>query len=335
MKNFLFTSMLLLFGLIVGLIFAEIMVRIINPQFIPDAREIWKFDKEWGIFLGEPQTTYRHHHPYDDFDVSLTHNRFGLRDTKDLATATGEDLVLVGDSYAYGYGVEVNDRFSNLVEEKLGTRIFNISAPGMDIDNYGRMLEFAKYHGATIRRLIISICMENDLRDYSNQPTKAASKQDRTSETLAWISLGMVEGLLRKYSALHHFTLYWLHNIDFLKRLMHNAGLIDIATAQVSTKALETSAERLGAMAVQFDATILIIPNRLLWVVDNRYDQALKVHKTFINLLKRRNLTVIDPSQAILGLTNPRSVHFPNDGHWNELGHRVAAEYILNELPRF
>lgn len=70
-----------------------------------------------------------------------------------------------------GWGVDEDKRFSNLLEEHLkdcgppAPRVFNIAIPD-NIVGYQRLLKYAESRGAKVRRMVVGICMENDLRDY-------------------------------------------------------------------------------------------------------------------------------------------------------------------------
>ena len=50
--------------------------------------------------------------------------------------------------------------------QRLGRPVFNIGEGSADLDGYGHLLRYAESHGARVGTLIVSVCMENDLRDY-------------------------------------------------------------------------------------------------------------------------------------------------------------------------
>lgn len=103
------------------------------------------------------------------------HNAYGFRDREfPSAKPAGHFRVaIVGDSFAYGNGLRVEERFSNLLQAALpaGTEILNFSVPGHNTPD----------HAATIRRHGVSLGVDfvliqwfvNDVEgsDVSGRPT--------------------------------------------------------------------------------------------------------------------------------------------------------------------
>ena len=118
-----------------------------------------------GFTLAPPNISVRHWDNNGDYDVTVSTNKLGLRDVRDVSEMTGDDFAVVGDSFSFGYGVEEANRYSNALEKMLGARVFNISVPN-DIEGYAKLVGYAEANGATIKSLIVGVCMENDLRDY-------------------------------------------------------------------------------------------------------------------------------------------------------------------------
>ena len=69
-----------------------------------------------------------------DYDVEVTFNELGLRDARSLKASTPDSIVVVGDSFAFGWGVEERQRFSNLLQERLARPVFNVSAGSADLE---------------------------------------------------------------------------------------------------------------------------------------------------------------------------------------------------------
>jgi hypothetical protein len=81
---------------------------------------------------------------------------------------------------------------------------------------------------------------------------------------------------------------------------------------------------------------ILIIPSRRLWVGETaRRAQAARVHADFIDSLRTSGMNVVDMRDRLEAGGNPLSYHFANDGHWNEAGHRLAAEALSKALQHW
>ena len=52
----------------------------------------------------------------------------------------------------------------------------------------------------------------------------------------------------------------------------------------------------------------------------------------FVSALESRGMTVVDLRPEFEENGEPFSYHFENDGHWNELGHALAAEVIAERM---
>src|SRR5262245_16628752 len=59
-----------------------------------------------GTPIGVPNTFGRQVKNTGDFDVSVAFNHLGFRDSKRIESATDGSLFVVGDSFAFGWGVE-------------------------------------------------------------------------------------------------------------------------------------------------------------------------------------------------------------------------------------
>lgn len=68
-----------------------------------------------GVTLGQFNSTVRQRKNTGDYDVFIDFNKYGLRDTSDVSKAKESSLLIVGDSFTFGLGIETGKRFSDLV----------------------------------------------------------------------------------------------------------------------------------------------------------------------------------------------------------------------------
>lgn len=261
-----------------------------------------------------------------DYDVSVRINQYGLRDDSDFSQATSRDLFVVGDSFGFGYGVEEHERYSDLLENLLGKRVYNICAP-TDIDGYDRLVTYAREHGAIIENLLISICIENDLRIYEGEkPQKKGYFQT-------------IKSSLIRHSATYNAAAAIVHQNWYLRKTALRMGLIigdhrELNSQVHSTAVIESSVSRLLALLKHHmiaNAVIIVIPSRGLWCGEKKQVHA-DIHDHFVNLLHAHGLKVVDLRAAFEEGNAPLEYHFKHDAHWNGLGHRKAAEAIYRYL---
>jgi hypothetical protein len=326
------TSVLVI-AIVISLILTETGIRVFFPSYDPSGQI--GFVRLGDAQIGPPGAVLRQSKNTGDYDVEVRFNALGFRDEKLLTASTERDLFVVGDSFPFGWGVEVRDRFSNQLQAILHRPVFNIAIPGLDFDGYDRLLRYAEANGASVKNLIISVTMENDLRVYDTS-YPAGPPPTLPSPLLSELSYFKV--YLTGHSALYVALTYAVHQTAWLRRIAVRMGLIipnldGMRDLVGSNEALTTSALRVLQLARGRNAIVLIIPSRRLWVGKTAdRAEAARIHEAFIEILRNSGMTVVDMRNRFEQSGNPLSYHFANDGHWNKEGHRLAAEALAEVL---
>lgn len=316
---------ILLLSTALGLALAEGLTRLFLPAFDPSGQFDFTYHVS-DLVLGPPGTEARQAKNTGDFDVLVRINRHGLRDDKDIATATDADIVVVGDSVAWGWGVETRERFSDLLQTKTGRRTFNVSAP-TDIDGYAALLAYARSLDAKIGQVVVAVSMETDLRHYGTSPAAAGSGGGFDPKD--WLA---------RYSAAYVLLTTVVHGTPWLRGAVVRMGLVvpnleGIARHEDDPTLVTAAADRLQALARQYKLLVVLIPSRALWVGDNRAVED-RLHSGFVAALRNRDIDVLDLRPFFEAGGAPLGYHFANDGHWSPRGHRLAAEAISQHLAR-
>ncbi len=215
---------------------------------------------------------------------------------------------------------------------RIGSRrpVFNIGEGSADLDGYGHLLRYAESHGARIGTLVVSVCMENDLREYGpDEPVRTAQG-----------GLSAAKNFLTDHSALYGLIAAAIHRSPPVERVAASAGLLvpslaAIAESDASDDAVRSSAERLRALVSGRTAIVLIVPSRALWAgTDEHRRQVARTHETFAALLRQAGLPVVDVRAKFEATGNPLGLHFRADGHWTAEGHRLAADELAVVVGR-
>lgn len=319
----------------------EGLVRIMFPVYNPSGMVAF-YHNETGVLIGKKNSVTHQWMKAGDFNVEIRINQYGFRDTKDLQRSTASDFFVVGDSFSFGHGVAEAKRYSNLLEAWLGIPVYNISIP-TDFDGYEKLIKYAQANGATIKNLIIGVCMENDLENYaiasSADPGKTVQRETEASSYYNKINMGTffrVKVFLGKTFAIYNVVISLFHQNPMLKALAGKFGIMDrypdgINRTVYSEEILKKSSARLRQLQSNCQIptiTLVIIPSRALWIGEHRAIE-LKVHQDFVRLLRNQGFNVIDLRPAFEEGGEPLQYHFENDGHWNEKGHLKAAEIIF------
>jgi len=319
---------LLAFSASLSLLVLEFAVRIFFPFYQPD-RQIVFYANEQGVPLGPAGQTVPQRTPKGDYDLSITFNQLGFRDSKDLAHSTADDWFALGDSFALGWGVEETNRFSTIIDGLLTSSVYNISIP-TDIAGYNLLYTYAEQHGATISNVLLSVCMENDLRDYYATSTNAVPA---TKNSLKYL----LRSHAKSHSALYLFLSYELQQSKLTRNLLEKIGVsrkVDsdelMYKNQLNEKALQYSIDLLDAVASRpARVLVLIIPSRALWLGSNRQVES-EVHERFVSAVRQKGYEVVDMRAAFESTGNPMQFYFANDAHWNDAGHVLAAKAVAD-----
>lgn len=326
-----------LLSVVFSIFLCEFLVRAVFPIYDPSGYVT--FDRlPDGTPIGPRGAVLRQVKDTGDYDVEVRFNDLGFRDDKSLQTAKETDLFVVGDSFAFGWGVSARDRFSDRLEVVLNRPVFNIAAAGADLNGYYRLIRYAEKNGVVVKDIIISVTMENDIGVYDALlPTGVAAPVHTAGS--APVNLAMLKRHLAEHSALYVLLTHAVHQTAWLRRIAVQLGLLipileGIGDENVSTEALTTSVLRLRQLAAGRHAIVLIIPSRRLWVGDAaRRAEAAAVHTRFVDMLRASDLRVVDLRDSFESHGNALSYHFANDGHWNKAGHRLAAKTLEDAIP--
>jgi hypothetical protein len=148
--------------LVAGLGLAEGFVRLLFPTVVRSAQVEFTYSAG-PLLLAQPETRTRQTSKAGEYDVSIGINSHGLRDSNDVATAGADDIVVVGDAFAWGWGVEAQDRFSDRLQVMSGRRTFN-PATLTGIEGYAALLAYARQLGSRAGRVVVTVDMAKDLR---------------------------------------------------------------------------------------------------------------------------------------------------------------------------
>ena len=96
--------------------------------------------------------------------IWLTHNSDGFRDIEHENSGNKPSIVFLGDSFTWGYEVEFDEMFVNLVRNKLPNyEIFNLAHRGYGTDQ--ELLTFTQWYEDQPLKVVILMFSENDVEE--------------------------------------------------------------------------------------------------------------------------------------------------------------------------
>jgi hypothetical protein len=150
---------------VLSLLFAELAARVVRPEWAPTRQErvkFWTYDPLLG-WAHRPNQRGRFTHR--DFSTEVVINSRGLRARKyPLARGPKRRMLVLGDSFGWGFGVNARERFSEILEDAHPDwEVINAS-----VSAYGTDQEylFFKERGIAFRPdVVLVLFCENDFDD--------------------------------------------------------------------------------------------------------------------------------------------------------------------------
>ncbi len=137
-KAFAFTLIAQVLTLLVLLGLVEGVFRMLNPDYDLRGGNERRFFCVFDSVLGwTPKTNFTGVHEKDGFSIPVHQNQFGLRASDNLLreNPTGKRRIIVmGDSYVWGYGVGDADVFTELDMSRYGVELINFGVSGYGTD---------------------------------------------------------------------------------------------------------------------------------------------------------------------------------------------------------
>lgn len=258
--------------------------------------------------------------------ITVTHNRDGFRDREHDSTTAKRAVLVLGDSYVWGYDVEQDRRFTDLVQRaRPDLEIYNMGVSGYGTDQ--ELLLFqrfaARYHPALVIAVYTNI---NDPEDNTASMTNggyAKPHYQLEDGALRLRGVPVPEGAPLRWAR------HGLLRRSYLARLLAArepavAAPADVQDAQsedplaLTVRLLLAIRDRAREAGAQFLVALLGDASEITAALDRAGCAWVSLHQVTV-----KN-----------GLFNPET-SFPTHGrHWNEEGHRRVAEVLLPYLAR-
>lgn len=270
-----------------------------------------------------------------DFRAHIRINEFGLRDDEPVSAANGATWV-IGDSMAFGWGVEANETYTATLSGLLGVPAYNIASPGTNVCGYqaltGRMPDTVKPNV-----VVIGLILENDLKVYDCKAYAERRTRNQESEPL---NLSTIKYTLTEHSALYNFFAVAMKRVDIVREALIALRIVDKSQAysnpldgQDIDRITDSTATELLRLKSMFDPAtpfvVMIAPARFEIANDDPKFKAIR--ESMVDALQHHEISFIDPIGAFKA-AGFKDTHFVHDGHWSANGHRIAGKAIADWL---
>lgn len=323
-------SAVAILGCCAAIISVELAARVFFPEWIPatiERVEFWTYDP----LLGWAQApNHRGRFTHRDFSVEIATDSQGLRDDEYPTERTGKKRMLIlGDSFGWGFGVEHHERFSEVLEAAHPDwEIINASAPG-----YGTDQEFLylREKGTAFKPdVVLALFCVNDFDENVHEERYWYFKPVFVIERERLSPQNVPVPKATTKQRLQRFFL----GTTYLGPMLNSAK--DSFVRWVGPSPNQTgpvSDNNSGEEARMCDITHLLIKamnelckeNHSMFILasvpmDSTYTAFLR------EMTELEDITYVALDASFESTSDRTS--FPHDGHWNARGHEIAAAAI-------
>jgi len=334
-----------------ALLLAEGLCRVFIPDWTPRESErvnFWVFDPRLGWAHRPGQSGEMVH---QDFTIHVSINHEGYRDDEYPFNRTDKKRLLVlGDSFAWGFGVEQSERFSELLEKQFPQwEIINLGVSGYSTDQELLVLqtELYRYHPDKVLVLLhrndfwgnaveeaysyykprFELTKDNRL-ELRNVPVPEMSTHQKLKR---WL-LGKTWFLGRAYATVTNVITRLAFRLGSLAALLTPLSTDPLPVNPSSTPdGTETEPDDGGDYSLRVTCALLVEMNRLAgtesvtmqlagFSLDASQSAALSACSA------EAGLPFLDMSPTFRA--RGKEVRFEHDFHWNVAGHQQAAELL-------
>ncbi len=281
------------------------------------------------------------------YDVAFKTNSLGLRD-QEVGPKQGERILILGDSYTCGYGVEQNETFPDLLEQKLGVEVINGGVGGWELIH---QLHYARAHLAELKPdlVVLALFTGNDL--IGNLDWESRPGNELVSRVAPFPTSKPREPKLKLLFDIYRFKQRVRRGqvkksqdweppppaMRIFQRQMESE--VEQAYRQAATilPELKAEVEKSGArFVVVFFSERQVVDSQAAerWKesypgFDQKYD-LLKPERFLEDLCQREQIPYLNLNLALraLGPERVASLYFRQESHFNREGHRFVAETI-------
>jgi lysophospholipase L1-like esterase len=343
-RGILINVSLLIFSTLIAFALSEIALRIMgfHPMYVsPERDRFWKYDSLLG-WAHEPGQEGIFETP--QFRTSVSINDKGLRD-RPHSYARQKDaqrILVLGDSFAWGYGVEESERFSQFLEKSMDVEVINAGVSGYSTDQ-----ELLWYRNEGIKYetdLVILVLTGNDVGDNEQELVSTIYYKPRFVLEGSQLVLrgspvpktspqGVFIYSLSQRSALAYFVVQRYFDVRSLygeiranaDRPSPSAAVLDAPTE--SFRLTIALIHEMRELAESRNAKFMIVSTDRWW-----NSRSSENYEDFIARLRTEDFLVLDV-ESMPGFDSEEML-IPDDGHWSQPGHEFVAERIKDGIER-
>lgn len=307
----------LLFSLLFSFVAGELVLRFTGRRWGPSyplvckRPELYQQFEAYGYRLWPSRSTQYFYPKNNPRKLSLVSNSDGFRSSRELAEADNRlHMLVLGDSFVFGEGVEESERFTNSIEAMRPTwRIDNLGMTGYGPDLMLRALEEV---GLRLNPDVVVLCI------YTDDFRRVRPRYPGVGYEIPRYKLVSNQLVSMPYPKVR----LWDHS-RFVQGIRHAYWSRTGAEFQLNRAILDRFLS-IGEMH-HFNVAIIFLPGTYDTKADRRRQAWLWQYS------QEHGVPFLDLSETIHKTAAKQELFIHENPHWNPEGHRVAAI----EIERF
>lgn len=351
-KQIIFKLTAVALGFALALCAGELALRIFAPQLTGPVQNV--YHPQLGL-IPVPNQHGRRVYP-GVYDYTYTNNSAGLRGSKEYSyrKVAGYRILALGDSFAYGVGVEDDQTFSSVLERKLSgaggaVEVINAGNPGKGTDY---ALTFFQHYGRRYDPDLTVLCFfSNDFLD--NGRSEYYDVGEDGTINIKEPEIGIIAKksfILRHPAAFNAYSrlISWSHLVNFSKQSVFNLHTRAKQKKRVGTMDVDDIINRNRKLTGTFishlkkevensgsDFVVFFIPLDTEVLLYREKQELSDREKDLMSIVEALDATFFSLT-PVLG-ESEKSVdrfYFRKEGHWKPAGHRAAAEFMARHVEK-
>lgn len=339
-RDFLINLSLLSLSITFAFLLCEVALRITGqgPLYVsPERSRFWRYDSLLG-WAHQPGQEGIFETP--QFSTFVRINQKGLRDPEhsyERQNDSGRILVL-GDSFAWGYGVEESERFSQLLEKSLDAEVINAGVSGYSTDQ--ELLWFKDEGIQYDFDLVILVFTGNDIGDNERNLVHTIYYKPRFVQedgqlilTGSPVPRAGAKGRFIYSASQQSAFAYFLANKYYALKDSYGRYKADMDQGALAPGSNGAEGESFGLTMAMLEEMENLAGSRgaefMVVATDSWWNNpSEETYQDFIDRVQTEGFLVLDV-QSTAGFA-PGEMLIPDDGHWNAAGNGFVAEEVRN-----
>ncbi len=329
-KRILFSCMTFLLCLVFLAIACEALLRIFAPQLLLPR---YVTASGFGIRVHCPNISI--HHTTLDYRVSIRTNSMGIRADREFTYDKPEGvfrIVVLGDSFTFGYGVEVEQTYGVVLERIIKEHGIRVEVINLGVSGAGTAEELIMLKNRGLRfapdLVVVGYCC-NDIGNNTCSMLYALNDQGQlVRDQESYLPVIKLRDFLYSFR-IYRYLAERSHLLYFLRSNLSEAVYKSLREKTVESKSLSHESEaRLTAALLDIIKQTSEESGATFCLLDipNNYNKS-NLPREYLAYVKEEDIIDIRPVFEQHMVTQ-KLYWTQSDGHWTPAGHKIAAEML-------